>query len=778
MKKVILSNLFLWTALSIFSQPPSVDNVKETSRTQSRDLSIPESRIVINPFDFNQKSETTHSSYSNRPSLPLNTGYLTTEKVSGRKANNLLLLYRYDSAAGAAREASSYHTAWTPNELPFDAVYEDGSSLAGTDFFYDVNTLVRRVKLTDAGNGNKFLLAGICNGQTVTFENQALIQNKGIYKVAISANAFEHFPVRFFNSLQDMKLQTNGQTAPSGNGYWSVLIDATQLDNLIVSVLFSYKGAGVPVIDCVKAPLSANKAEEGYEARKKYWNDYLAKIPQPSSFNIETTQNKDVLAEDIRLAYYKAWTFVASNLLPSDPILFPYPQTVTGKASMWDEGHDLAPYSATWESFFGIQLLAFTDTENAWKAFEGIMSLVDGDGMIGGESLPSRKTQTAWLLYEMTGDKNRLEAIYEPLERYLNWRMKYPHWIYHSEADVRQKDTEFVFSAIADMGFMSKIALTVKSEAEATEWQRKAQSFYEECLPWFWTSTKSLPMQYYNTESHERSAGNRYWVTSGLYLEQLAGDYLQTMMNLFSLGFSDANNFGSSTMGLPKYPDVSYTVYGLLDKGQYVKAEKVIDVCLRDIVRSGNWFSEQYSTTGVPYPSGVRPSLFGAAMMIDFVMMKNGFRYGNGTPMAVNIFDRAGSLSGIHFGDREINISRNAAGDLLISGSYAGNAYAQPSERGKSYAINRQEGADIQFPDLQKPFHITRENGHSYIQFYSAINEPVAILIRDAAGKTIKQFSAQSVSPATRFPVNFSEKGIYLVVLETGRLRYTEKYIN
>ena len=778
MRKLVLSSLFLWMPFAAFSQTPKVDELKETTQTQSRDLSIPESRIVINPFDFNQRVQMTQSSYSNRPSLPLNIGYLTTEKVSYRKLNNVLLLYRHNTVVDNAQEAAIYHTAWMPNELPFDATYNDGSSLTGTDFFYDLNTLVRRVRLTDVENGGKFLLAGAYDGQSVTFENQVLIQNKGIYKLAISANAFEHFPIRFFNSLQELKSQTNGKSNPSNGGYWGVQIDASLIDDLIVSVVFSYKNEGVPILDCVKAPLVDNKANEGYEARKQYWNDYLAEIPQPSCFEIEVTDNKDVSAKDIRLAYYKAWTFAASNLLAGDPLLFPYPQVVTGKASMWDEGHDSAPYSATWESFFGIQLLAFTDTENAWKAFEGIMSLVDDDGIIGGESLPSRKAQTAWLLYEMTGDKNRLEAIYEPLKRYLNWRIQYPHWIYNSQPDVRQKDAEFVFSAIADMNFFSKISRIVKDETTAAEWKQKAQSFYEECLPWFWTSPKSPPVQYYNTESRVRSAGNRYWVTSGLYLEELAGDYLQSMIALFNLGFSDTNNFGGSSMGLPKYPDISYTVYGLLDKGYYDKAEKVIDACLRDIIRSGNWFSEQYNTTGIPYPSGVRPSLFGAAMMIDFVMMKNGFRYGNGTPMVMNAFEGMRNIGRINFGDKQINISRNATGDLLLSGSYVENDYIQPSERGKSYVIKRQENTEIRYSDLQKPFTIVRENEHIYLQFHSAIAETVLIRIFDISGRTVQEYSVQSVCPATRFRADSMKKGIYLVALETKRLRYVEKYIN
>lgn len=107
---------------------------------------------------------------------------------------------------------------------------------------------------------------------------------------------------------------------------------------------------------------------------------------------------------------------------------------------MWDESDDRAPYSATWESFFGIQFYAFIDPETAWNAFEGLMSLTDKDGVIGGESLPSRKAQTAWILYQTTQDKERLEKIYAPLERYLNWRLVYPtlEYIIHIRIKIRK----------------------------------------------------------------------------------------------------------------------------------------------------------------------------------------------------------------------------------------------------------------------------------------------------------------------------------------------------
>ena len=69
----------------------------------------------------------------------------------------------------------------------------------------------------------------------------------------------------------------------------------------------------------------------------------------------------------------------------------------------------------------------------------------------------------------------------------------------------------------------------------------------------------------------------------------LSGDYLESLYSLFSFNFNPKKNFGGSGMGFPKYPDVSYTLYGLLEHQKTKKAENVIDACIRDICRSGGW---------------------------------------------------------------------------------------------------------------------------------------------------------------------------------------------
>ncbi len=99
-------------------------------------------------------------------------------------------------------------------------------------------------------------------------------------------------------------------------------------------------------------------------------------------------------------------------MIPADKQRYPYPQLATGKASLWDEGEPRAPFSAAWESFLGTQFYAFIDPQTAVASFKGLMSLVDQEGMLGGESLPSRKAQTAMVLYRLTGDREMLKETY------------------------------------------------------------------------------------------------------------------------------------------------------------------------------------------------------------------------------------------------------------------------------------------------------------------------------------------------------------------------------
>ena len=49
-------------------------------------------------------------------------------------------------------------------------------------------------------------------------------------------------------------------------------------------------------------------------------------------------------------------------------------------------------------------------------------------------------------------------------------------------------------------------------------------------------------------------------------------------------------------------------------------------MCAREVTRFG-MFAENYDYGDTPVGSGVRPAMFGCAMMIDGILMMNGFSY-------------------------------------------------------------------------------------------------------------------------------------------------------
>lgn len=935
MKKIIYSLITLLIPVYLHAQVPTVTDLKETDAKQSRDLSIPFSRIVLNPFSFyGSTPQTTQSDFSNRPNLPLNVGYLSTERIGERKMYDLLSLYYLEDNGGgsssslswqgdvsdkknwyaesssaftvqenglkftvakgsspnykhmrpasnfmvdfdktqyliisipesvgmwslklknsknqevvlrgdaagsgvfefnlkektgwtgtqsvsfdlwvighgsyvvisdvkviavtgtpACKEATSYSTAWQPNELPFAASYPDNVNLTGTDFFFDKNTVVRKINFNTNYTGNpNFLLVGKYDHNT-TFNNNILYVNNGTFTYAVKSNIFSN-NIIYYSSLLELYNQMNGSATPAKSGYWSVKFDLNSLvdKELITALGFSYKNDGETqdiLTARMEAPFQSGKIAEQYNAQINYWNDFLRKVPMPAKFDIETVDAKGVTGEQVKQTYYKAWVHVANDVLEADPVNYAYPQVVAGKASMWDESDAKAPYSATWESFFGIQFYGFIDPATAWAAFQGLMSLTDAEGLIGGESLPSRKAQTAWLLYQMTGEKEQLHQCYDALERYLNWRLKYPHWIYANapgseRPNENQKDAEFVFSAILDLEYMAKISEVIKDKTTAEAWRTKRTNFFNECLPWFWRTPKTTPVQYYNTATHAENPGNLYWVTTGLHIDLLEGEYLKSMYNNFAYKFNTNYNFGGISMGLPKYPDVSYTLYGLFEKGKTTKGASLIDVSLRDVVRDGSFFAEQYESsdnTGTPYPTGVRPSLFGACIMIDFVMIKNGFRYDDGQPHLQNAFSGERSLKGIRFGDKTLNIECDNNGLFTISGNYVEETQTIQTNTGDYKPIQKKNSTHKAEIKYENDFDIYPANNELNVEVKSDLKEKISLKLYGLDGKLQNIFmNNQQVSKGKyTFPLGNLPSQTYCVVVETKSIKiYSKKII-
>lgn len=283
----------------------------------------------------------------------------------------------------------------------------------------------------------------------------------------------------------------------------------------------------------------------------------------------------------------------------------------TGKPSLWTHGPPGAAATAPWEGFLGMQLYAYVDPELSWEAFKGMMTRVTESGKIEGESLPSRKAQTAWILYQLTGDEDSLTEIYPALRRYLLWRKENPRWIFGGHDDPTEKDMEFVVHVLVDMQYAKQIARVLDRPDEVERWERLRHELFQKYLEWFWpepTTTPPATYAYVTDSGVQREVFERAnVVATGLHLDLWDGQpQLQSVKETFLAAYEPAEAFVGFGPPWNKYPDYSYTVYGLIEKGLAGAAEIMTSVGARDVARA-NMFAEQYIiSTEPPRPDGVR----------------------------------------------------------------------------------------------------------------------------------------------------------------------------
>lgn len=688
-----------------FAHPPKSADLIETDARQRRDLSLPMSRVVLNFFDF--KSTNTAFRFSTAPNLPLHAAWLSTEKNDASKkaasrfsrtVPELFTLYRtsgtsFEAAVTnpAGSLAVGFKTAWTPHALPFSANYSNGTVVAGEDYLFDEQTALRTMRF--AGTPSGFYVAGRFSGMAEVSGNAVVIRNGHIrYAVATSAKGWFEVvtPAKQLRMFGDPNVSeaawagVAAGVAPREGGWWFFRIDTDALPDGELRFAAAFADEAESDESSVKVALRAVKgtrAADARQAREAQWDRLLALVPEPRNTDLlRQVAAKGAAAEGIRQAYYKAWVFTIQNVLPPDKKLYPYPQLAAGKPSLWDEGEARAPFSAAWESFLGIQFYAFIDPQVSWQAFKGLMSLVDAEGMLGGESLPSRKAQTAMILYQLTKDKAALGESYPALCRYLTWRLRITHWIYGDyKPDPDWKDAEFAFSAIVDLEHLADIADILGKPEEAAQWRSKRAAFFEQAKTWFWKTPATQPVQNWHRTKTPRDQNNTVWVTTALYMDGLlSGDYLASTVARFDSDYDPNANFAGFFM--PKYPDMSYSVYGLLKHGLTERARGTMEAAVRDIVRAGAPFAEQY--VGDDFRAdGVRPSLFGSSMILDFTLLMNGYKYDRGTPAAVITAARQeGGVSGLLLRGRRYDLE---LGSALRFGRQGQTLRAYPAQAGQ-----------------------------------------------------------------------------------------------
>ena len=660
------------------SASPKSQQLKNTGEWQQRWLSIPESRLVINPYDYQGWDKTKpQSAYTDSAKIPLNIGYLDPYYNQGdgrdRWYNTLMIL----SGDGSTKdmEAKSFNTSWEPHMLGFSAEYENGLKINGRDYFYDTDTIIRDI--TYEGNkppivgGLYYLLSQ--NRDTCTAEGNTLIVNTSRSTLAITFSVDVEFT--FYRNYDSLVANTDSlNTSIQGGNCWKAVLKESPKDNkfsVAVTVLSDLTSKEDTVKQSREAAQDSN-LDDKYKERLMFWDDYLAKIPIPGSFEFETIDSKGVTSRDIDQMYYEAWVLMAADVLPENPeVGFNYKQMACGKPSMWAWGHNSASFTAAWDSIYAYHMYAFVDPDTAWNCFEGLMSLVEHsedenrNGMLAGESLPVNRARTAWLLYEIKPDKSKLEAVFENLDLNLNWSINHTYWIYKDNYGLNEKirDSDFTASAFIDMPYMVKICRELGKEDKAQEWEKNIEAFTRNFPRWH-IEKKRIDGKYVEIA---KNPGRILFITKALYIPELTEEQDMAIYRLLQTTYDKDKTFvGFKEV---KLEVIMYTIYGLFDKGFSEMAKSATEASIREIVRS-RMFSENYTSDEQPVGDGVRVSMFGPVQLIDSIWIRNGFRYDTCQPMFQNFYG-TGSVTNIRYGDRILNykLENNEA---TLTGSYVG----------------------------------------------------------------------------------------------------------
>lgn len=604
-----------------FNGDPSfdADRLRCSLTPARRWLSHPGGRLCLNP--------SSHKEFRIEPlaaDLPLDLGAYAGTKI--------IRLPRVLTARvippGAARDSAAVRPteSWSPYCLRFTSSQPGGSTIEGTDFFADSQPALVRLLRIQAQEGSKLVLTG---------KSAAVAHDEG---TILASNGECHYALAFrqINDAASSPIPT-GQKPVAGPDGWSLEVPlAGGSTEVAIGFGFATAVEGSDEARGRATGVLSRPVGEALAATRQTINATLRKVPVPRSFGVKSGAAA-ISADDHRAAYYAAWSFLIQSTIGTLPENsgYPFPQMSLGKGALWAEGHPECPATCGWESFLGIQTLAWIDPDFGWSAYEGIMSLVDEHGQLGGESLPSRKAHTAWLLHQRKPDPTRLAAVYPAIRRYLLWREQNPRWIYGDNMAPDERDIEFAASWMVDVDYAARIAEVISNQNDAAMWREKQRTMIASMRSWFFRDPEKIH-QFWFTESkvHATPQRNEYrpvMILSALATPGLPHDMRDRLLSLFDSCFKPAAP--NAGFAYTKYPDNQFLAWGLMDH-RHPQARPFIEAILRDSITCGE-FAEtiEIGKDGKPFPGGVKPSLFTALNIIEFTWLLNGVRTESGSPL-------------------------------------------------------------------------------------------------------------------------------------------------
>lgn len=622
------------------------------------------------------------------------------------------------------RTANSYANQWLPEALESRGEYAAGV-IDIVDAFHDEDSFSRTVHATTEGAA----LAGSYDG-AASYDAESNLLTIGSEYYTYSIALPENSEVRFGGSVAELSFGGGAATPLDGSGAWAAALPNVDQDAVVgvgLAVNDTRVTADAVAVSRERAAAATQDPSGDRAAWTAFWNDYLNRVPKVQDFSIQRVADGGVTEDEMRHFWYKAWVNLEMNVLPATPETGnEYAQLGTGKPSMWMHGTPGTRNVASWDSLLGMQQLVYVDPENAWASFQGMMALVeDGPlatepsdeaygtrGELGGESLPSRKAQTAWILYSVTGDREKLESIYDKLALHLNWERYNMRWVLGENNHFDERDSEFVTSLAYDLGFAIKIAEELGRDADSTHYQSVISEITASYSEWFfptaadgsgkvWDTVQKIYLDasraevpfgddtegepFRNENGQWIRAGFSFYTSTAFVMDELDEESMVAVMDRFLDDYDENAQLAGLGEFAVKAPDIQLIAYGLLDMEPVPgsdeaelrdRATVLINSMIRDMVRSG-WFAEVYYAGGEPGDPvgarGVRPSLFGISNYIDFVLMANGVRTDEGDPTFVRLGGATGGVSGLTYLGKSLDVDIDG-GTIRFTGEAAASA--------------------------------------------------------------------------------------------------------
>lgn len=492
-----------------------------------------------------------------------------------------LRLWRVNSICRAAQSLSR---RWHPAVLETEAIYPRKSHVTVYDYLADGETAVRRLSLHSTC---AMWAAGRCD--TATWDGKKLLITSGQQKAWLEFP--EDVPVYFYDSVLEFCCGNSNSSPSAKTRFWALRFPC---GTATYTLRFHYDVNEV------------RKEDNG--PRFSYWQEWLDKVP-PVDFEKMTGIAEPAL---LRRAYYTAWAQIIADVLPAQE--GQKRCMTTGKASLWGYGDEHSPYAASWETFYGLMLLGRLKPEMAWEMYVDYMEMIGADGVLGGESLPSVKARTAWILHTIYPNREFLATVQPYLERYLKWRIHNLRWIYINRTpDEDEKDIDFVTSALSDVHYYISICWELGLCELASEWQLQSEALYDKFRQWFFPDGK-LPVQKYYSDNGTRCEGFPLTIIKALHLPMLKESERKALLELFYSVYNPEKFFGGFR-GI-KLENMYDTICGLLMNGCQDDAYLMAKLSVKGILNA-HFFAEVYDeeTDGV-VPEGVRPAIFGCALLI------------------------------------------------------------------------------------------------------------------------------------------------------------------